>query len=91
MGNVSDGFLNLRGGPSQEFPVLARLDPGEYVEIDTVQCAERFSASWTVVGTVCAPARSAWAFVENAPRFGGRERGGWINTRYVEQVVCEWD
>lgn len=86
--SLPDGFLNLRGGPSTSHPVLARLQGGEYIEIDTAICAERFSGNWTAAGTICAEAGSSWAFVERAPRLGGREHGGWINIRFVEAVQC---
>jgi hypothetical protein len=68
-----------------------KLRPGEYFEIDTARCAETFSAIWTVLDTACTPEGSDWAFVEHIPRFGGREHGGWINTRHVRQVACEAD
>lgn len=86
--DVPDGFLNLRGGPSTNEPVLARLHGGEYIEIDTAICAERFSADWIVTGTICAEAGSSWGLVEYSPRLGGRERGGWINTQYVDALQC---
>lgn len=86
--DLPDGFLNLRSGPSTSDPVLARLLGGEYVEIDTANCAERFSSNWIAMGTICVEAGSSWAFVENARRLGGREHGGWINTRYIEAVEC---
>ena len=86
--DVPDGFLNLRAGPSTVFPVLARLRPAEYIEIDTGG-GEVFSKSWIVVGTVVAPTEP-WAFVEHIPRLGGgREHGGWINTHFVQQIVCD--
>jgi hypothetical protein len=89
--DVPDGYLNLRGGPAADYPVLFRLRPGEYIELDTGRCAETFAEGWTKLAHACVPEGSSWSFVEHAPRLGDRERGGWVNTRHLDQARCEWD
>lgn len=89
--NVPGNELNMRGGPGTEYPTLVKLRPGEYIEIDTGRCSERFNAQRAVVGRVCIRTESRWAFVENVPSFGEGTReqlGGWINTQFVTQVTC---
>lgn len=89
--NVPGNELNMRGGPGTEHPILAKLRPGQYVEIDTGGCAERFDANRREVGTACNTSKSHWVFVEQVPDIadGSRQRsGGWINSRYVTQAAC---
>ena len=58
--NVPGNELNMRGGPGTEHPILAKLRPGQYVEIDTGGCAERFDANRREVGTACNTSKSHW-------------------------------
>jgi hypothetical protein len=91
--DVADGFLNLRASPSTDAPVLARLLPGDFLEISTGQCDYRFNANREIIGNVCAPAGSPWVPVEYVRRFDDgsysrEEHGGWINDHYVVQARC---
>ena len=94
--DVSDGYLNLRARPSAGAPVLAKLLPGDFLEISTGQCDYGYDAARKIAGNVCAPAGSKWVPVEFVKRFDDgsysrEEHGGWINEHYVDQVACDWD
>ncbi|MEO6395466.1 MAG: hypothetical protein ABIO40_06110 [Devosia sp.] len=89
-----DGFLALRGSPSAQAPMLAKLPSGSYVEVDTAQCERTFDADRNFIGDVCAEA--GWVAIEYAKILDVRpydrdDHGGWVAERYLVQQTCEWD
>jgi hypothetical protein len=80
---TSDGYVALRAGPGTKFTILQRLQPFDFVWVDTGSCR----------GTLCDES-GTWQFVEGVPRLDGalgNERKftqGWIRAQYIKTIVC---
>lgn len=80
---TSDGFVALRAGPGIKFSIRERLQPFDFVWVDTGSCRE----------DLCDESRT-WVFIEGVPRLdgpAGSERNftqGWIRDRYIKTIAC---
>ena len=77
-----DGFLNLRAGPSTEYPVIRQLYEDDFLDIDTGFCRE------TLGQLLCDEneLNRKWVFVEAVS--GSVDTQGWVNSGYLRQVRC---
>ncbi len=60
--DTPDGFLALRGSPTAQAPMLAKLPTGSYVQIDTARCERSFDQDRRFLADVCA--EPGWVAVE---------------------------
>ena len=78
-----DGFVALRAGPGTKFPIRQRLQPYDFVWVDTGSCREN----------KCDEGRK-WQFIEGVTRLDGpfneakRFTQGWVFARYIKQITC---
>jgi uncharacterized protein YraI len=82
----SDGFVNLRAGPGENFSVLGRVKINHQLLVGTEQCRSDFGA------LLCSQNRQ-WVFVE---KIWGEKAGlgigkGWIGSKMIRQISCSDD
>jgi hypothetical protein len=80
-----DGFLSLRKLPTADSTAVARLLPGEMLDIDDLACQKQANLS------ICRTDDVTWMHVTGVPRLErkGRSRvSGWVRGKYVKSVEC---
>jgi hypothetical protein len=81
-----DGFLSLRKLPTADSTAVARLLPGEMLDIDDLACQKQGNLS------ICRGDDVTWMHVTGVPRLErkGRARlSGWVRGKYVKTVECD--
>jgi hypothetical protein len=77
--DTPDGFLNLRAGPGTEYPVIRKLLPDDFLELDTGEC------DWD---GLCDHS-GTWKFIVSINYKVIAK--GWVNSAFLRQVHCEAD
>jgi hypothetical protein len=72
-----DGFLSLREAPSMKAKIIARLKPGEIIDVTDLSCP----------GFSDCDNKGGWTHVSGVPRLNGTN--GWVGTRFIVSVACE--
>jgi Bacterial SH3 domain len=78
-----DGFLNVRAAPKMGAQIVARLKPGDIIDVNETNCE----------GSVC-DEKIDWVHVHGVPRLDGQkyQRGvtkGWAGRRFIVFVDCD--
>jgi hypothetical protein len=81
-----DGFLNLRAEPRVDSKIVARLKPGEILDISDANCEVRGKLS------ICNESGD-WTKVDAVPRLDRNRTSnlhrGWVGSKFIKFVECE--